>query len=132
MPVSQKGWEVLFSHLIKWLSNLRRAREQRKKDSIAALRDVIKVVRRTTIYMRSVREEGKRASKEEQELSVLWTDLGFKLHDLGLHKLAKRCEIRGAQWADPSRYDEEFMKKADASLESIERLARITLNEIQK
>lgn len=132
MPISQKTWETLFSHLIKWLSNLRRAKEQRKKDSIDALRDVIKVVRRTTIYMRSVREEGRRSTEEEQALSLLWTDLGFKLQDLGLHKLAKRCEIRGAQWADPGRYDEDFMGKADASLESIERLARITLNEISK
>ncbi|MDZ7736538.1 MAG: hypothetical protein U5P41_10870 [Gammaproteobacteria bacterium] len=51
MPVTQKGWEVLFSHLIKWLFNL---------------------------------------------------------------------------------HDEEFMKKADASLESIGRLARLTLTEIEK
>lgn len=132
MPVTQKGWEVLFSHLIKWLSNLRRARDQRKKDSVAALRDVIKVVRRTAIYMRSVREHNKRSRKEEQKLSTQWTDLGFKLNDLGLSKLAKRCEIRGAQWADPDRYDEEFMKKADASLDSIEKLARLTLTEIGK
>lgn len=132
MPVSEKGWELLFSHLIKWLSNLRRAKEQRKKDSITALRDVIKVVRRTAIYMRSAPEDNKRLVKEEQELSVLWTDLSFKLQDLGLVKLAKRCEIRGAQWAHPSRYDEEFMKKADASLESVEKLARLTLNEINQ
>lgn len=132
MPVSEKGWELLFSHLIKWLSNLRRAKEQRKKDSIAALRDVIKVVRRTAIYMRNAHEDNKRSVREEQELSVLWTDLGFKLQDLGLVRLAKRCEIRGAQWADPSRYDEEFMKKADASLDSIEKLARLTLNEINQ
>lgn len=132
MPVTQKAWETLFSHLIKWLSNLRRARDQRKKDSVAALREVIKVVRRTAIYMRSIREQNKRSRKEEQKLSSLWTDLGFKLNDLGLTRLAKRCEIRGAQWADPSRYDDDFMKKADASLESIERLARLTLNEIDK
>lgn len=132
MPVTQKGWEVLFSHLIKWLSNLRRAREQRKQDSVSALREVIKVSRRTAIYMRSIREDNKRSRKEEQKLSSLWTDLGFKLNDLGLGKLAKRCEIRGAQWADPGRYDDEFMKKADASLESIERLARLTLTEIEK
>lgn len=132
MPVTQKGWEVLFTHLVRWLANLRRARQQRKQESIAALRDVIKVVRRTTVYMRHVRERNKRSVKQEQALSALWTDLGFRLKDLGLHKLAKRCEIRGAQWADPARYDDTFLKRADISLETIERLARQTLNEIER
>lgn len=130
--ITQKGWETLFSHLIKWLANLRRARQKRKQESIAALRDVIKVIRRTSVYLRSAQETNKRSNREELELSLQWTDLGFKLEDLGLTKLAKRCEIRGAQWADPSRYDGEFIKKADVSLESIEKLARMTLNEITR
>lgn len=132
MPITQQGWEILFSHLIKWLSNLRRARQKRKQESIAALRDVIKVIRRTTVYLRGAQQNNRRSDQEELELSLQWTELGFKLEDLGLTKLAKRCEIRGAQWADPSRYDEEFIRKADVSLESIEKLAWTTLNEIKQ
>jgi hypothetical protein len=120
----------LLGHLLRWLNNLQRAREARKRESIDALRDVILAVRRTTIYLRHVGETGRKNLKEEGELAHLWTRLGFRMEDLGLGKLAKRCDISGQHWADPARFTDQFIKQADISLTSIERLARVTLTEL--
>lgn len=128
--VSPSQLSGLLGHLIRWLSNLRRAGEQRKRQSVTALRDVILAVRETTVYLRTVHETGRKNLTTEKELARLWTELAFQMEDLGLGKLAKRCDISGQQWADPKRFNEDFLNKADVSLESIERLARLTLREI--
>ena len=43
----------------------------------------------------------------------------ISLSDLGLSKLARRCEISGRYWADPSTFDAVFLDKADVGLERL-------------
>lgn len=124
-------WRRLFGHLIRWLGNLRRAGERRKIESKRALRDVVRAVRRTTVYLRAA-EAGEASPSDQAELAERWTELGFRLEDLGLSKLAKRCEIRGRHGADPETFDAEFLERADIQLDRIETLARLTLRELER
>lgn len=120
-------FRALFGHLARWLANLRRASDARKRESVEALRDVIVAVRRTAAYLRTRDEAPSLAA--EQALSETWTRLAFRLRDLGLAALAKRCDVSGRHWADPSSLDADFLEKADVSLASIERLALLLLRE---
>lgn len=122
-------WEIL-KHVRSWLANLGRASQERKSQSISAVRDVIKAARETAVYVRKVQETGQANHETEAHLAVLWTELGFTLQDIGIEKLAKRCQIRGKLWADPNYYDQDFLHKADISLERMEKLANEILQQI--
>ncbi|MEQ1599472.1 MAG: hypothetical protein ABL880_08935 [Methylotenera sp.] len=124
-------WEIL-KHVRSWLANLDRASQKRKQQSTHALREVVKAARETAVYMRQVHETGSKNHDTEARLSVLWTDLGYALQDIGIEKLAKRCQITGKHWANPSHYDDEFLKKADVSLERMEKLANEILAGISR
>ena len=115
-------WELLI-HLKKWLTNLKRAGDQRKSESVAALRAVILACRQTTVYVRQLQATGT-DHPTERDLSSIWTELGFALADLGLTKLAKRCDITGRYWSNPHQFDGEFLDKADINLETMEKMAR--------
>ncbi len=123
-------WDLL-KHTSSWLGNLNRAKGNRKKESIDALRKVVKATRKTAVYMRQIKETGQKSHAVETELAELWTELGFALQDLGVTKLAKRCAIKGRQWADPKQFDKDFLEKADVGLDKIEQLANLMLAEIQ-
>ena len=123
-------WE-LFKHLKQWLTNLSRANRERQRESIEALRAVVVAARHTQVYMRRLRDTAGQDHAEEAKLSEMWTGLGFKLSDLGLTKLAKRCDIRGRYWANPDRFDKDFLQKADVGLERMEQLARQMVAEIE-
>lgn len=129
IALTAKDWLELVIHLKKWVTNLRRAGKQRQHESKAALRDVIKAVRHTTVYSRSLKQNKKTSLKQERELSLLWTDLSFQLEDLGLTKLAKRCHITGIYWSDPLQLDKDFLDKAAVGLADIERLAKLNLQQ---
>jgi hypothetical protein len=129
IELSQPELKGLLVHAAKWLWNLRRAGLERKRESLEALRGVIQAVRRTTVYLRAL-NDGQSSLDEERELSLLWTALSFRLQDLKLYALAKKCEIKGRHWADPSAFDTVFIEKADIKLETMERLALMTLREI--
>jgi hypothetical protein len=122
----------LFKHSKQWLTNLQRASTERKTQSIEALRGVVLAARYTQTYIRQLKETEIQDHGEEASLSTVWTELGFKLADLGLSALAKRCDIKGRYWADSSQFDETFLNKADISLERMEQLARLTIGEIQR
>lgn len=122
--------KTLFSHIARWLANLGRANAARRQASIAAVREVILVARRTATYLRHVEQTGRQDVQQEQDLAERWTRLGFAMQDLGLAKLAKRCDIRGRAWADPAQFTPEFLQQADVSLESIERLAAQALRDV--
>ncbi|WP_457676367.1 hypothetical protein [Thiolapillus sp.] len=122
----------LFSHASRWLANLRRARLERKRESIEALRQVITASRETAVYIRQLEDTGRRDHQMERHLALLWTELGFSLEDLGLEKLAKRCQIKGKHWANPEYYDKDFLTRSDISLERMERLARELLADISR
>jgi len=124
-------WELV-KHTGTWVTNLKRAKDSRKKESVDALRKVVIAARQTAVYMRQLKDTGEKSHKTESELSVLWTELGFALEDLGIDKLAKRCRITGKHWADPEKMDQEYLDKADVGLEKMERLANEVLQEINK
>lgn len=125
-------WLGILSHIKKWVANLGRASKERKLQSKEALRSVITAVRETEVYMRNLREGGRKSIKMERKLSVLWTNLAFKLEDLDLDKLAKRCQIKGRYWADSSKFTEEFLKQAGTRLTDIEKMALTELNKVKK
>lgn len=122
-------WEM-FKHLRRWLGNLQRARQARKEESINALRKVILAARQTSIYTRQLQAGMKQDFNRETELATLWTELSFLLADLGLTKLAKRCDIKGRYWADPEQFDIGFLEKSDSSLARMEQLANQIINEL--
>ncbi len=124
-------WELV-KHLKQWLTNLNRASKARQGKSIEALRAVVIVARHTQAYMRLLNDTFNQDHAQEAKLSEMWTELGFKLTDLGLSKLAKRCDIKGRYWADPDQFDSEFLQKADVGLERMEQLARQMLTEIDR
>jgi len=122
-------WDI-FKHTGSWLVNLGRAGEARKRQSVKALREVITAARETAVYIRQMRETGRRDHAAEKYLTVLWTELGFALQDLGIGKLAKRCQIKGKEWSNPEDYNPGFFAKADMSLERMERMAKEILRQI--
>lgn len=124
-------WE-LFKNGVTWLTNLKRASSTRKRESQKAVRKIITTAQETTVYMREMTETGKRNYGREARLSNHWTTLSFDLRDLGIHKLAKRCQIKGKYWSDPNHYDAQFIERADVSLERMERLAREILADIER
>ena len=87
-------WE-LFRHLKSWLTNLQRAGAARKRESVEALRAVVVAARHTQAYLRRLRDHSAQDHAEEARLASMWTELGFRLHDLDLTRLAKRCDISG-------------------------------------
>jgi len=120
----------ILKHARTWLANLNRAGNERKLRSIRALREVVIASRETAVYIRQMQDTGHRTHSTEAHLAVLWTELGFALQDIGITKLAKRCQIKGQHWADPDAYDEDFLKKADVGLERMEKLANEILAQI--
>ncbi len=124
-------WEI-FKHVRSWLANLNRAGLQRKQQSKQALQNVILAARETAVYLRQINTYGKPVHKTERHLAMLWTRLGFELDELGLDKLAKRCHISGRHWADPDFYDAEFLRQADISLQTMEKLAAQILLKLKK
>lgn len=130
--ITGPGLWALVKHLKQWLLNLHKAGAARKAESIKALRAVIVAARHTSVYVRRLNESGGQDHAEEARLAAMWTDLGFQLADLGLAKLAKRCDIKGRYWADPAQFDGDFLDKADVGLERMERLARQMVAEIER
>jgi hypothetical protein len=124
-------WELV-KHLKQWLLNLRRASRERKGQSIRALRSVIVAARHTNTYVRQLSDTGIQSHETEGKLAIKWTELGFELKDLGLAKLAKRCEIKGRYWANPSKFDKSYLQKADVGLERMEQLAKQIIAEIER
>lgn len=124
-------WELI-KHLKSWLTNLRRAGSERKRQSVKALRAVIIAARHTRAYVRLLNDTGKQNHEKEAKLSAMWTQLGFELKDLGLSTLAKRCDITGRYWADPGQFERDFLEKADVGLERMEQLARFMVAEIER
>ena len=124
-------WELI-KHLKQWLTNLNRASNARQRQSIEALRAVVIAARHTQAYVRLLNDTLNQDHAREAKLSEMWTELGFRLTDLGLSKLAKRCDIKGRYWADPDQFDSEFLQKADVGLERMEQLARQMLAQIER
>ena len=113
----------LLAHIKRWVSNLSRAGKERKAESRRALRSVILAVRETEVYIRHIKEGGKKSIKTEKELSLRWTELSFELEDIGLNKLANRCRVTGKYWADPKKFSASFLDTLADKLNQIEQSA---------
>jgi len=130
IEISANDWLGLLTHVKQWLGNLVRAGKERKTESKEALRSVVLAVRETEIYVRHLNEDGKKSIKTERALSLQWTNLSFRLEDIKLNKLAKRCRLKDMYWADPAKFSSEFLDKAGTKLSDIEKLALLALREI--
>lgn len=128
--ISDSLLRELFRHLRAWLTNLQRAGHERKRQSIDALRAVVVAARHTQVYLRKLRVDACQDHGEEAKLAGMWTELGFRLVDLQLTRLAKRCDITGRYWADSDQFDADFLRKADVGLQRMEQLARQMIAEI--
>lgn len=129
-PIITSAISAVIKHVITWLTNLRRAGDARKHESLEAINQVITAARRTNVYNRA-RETGNPDPRIEAELAVIWTELGFELQRLGLIKLAKRCDVTGRYWSSPTSFSKEWLDQADVGLEAVEKLARQIKVEIQ-
>lgn len=131
--LSVSDWITIITHVKKWVTNLLRAKSERKRESKEALRAVIKAVRETTIYLRILREGRQQSIAIEKKLSLLWTELSFRIDDLDLNKLANRCSILGRYWADPTAFTKDFLDSVDIDrLLDIEKLAYTSLKDLKK
>ncbi|PKI07696.1 hypothetical protein CXF78_04175 [Shewanella sp. 11B5] len=122
-------WELI-KHAGSWVSNLKRANDDRKKASMDALQKVVEASRKTGIYLREVEETGQINREKEGELSMLWTELGFLLERLKLEKLAEKCHIKGKHWENPVKSDKDMLSKADVGLEKVEKMALEILRDL--
>lgn len=120
----------LIKHAATWLRNLYRASQERQRQSIDALRGVITASRKTAVYVRQLNKKRERQFEKENELSEMWTKLSFKLYDLQLPELAKKCDLSGRHWADPEQFDDRFLQQADLGLDTMEKLAKQILKEL--
>lgn len=115
--------KVLGTHVATWLRNLSRAKSDRQQESLQAINKVVLALRLTQAYSRGL-QEGQKNHTTEGKIAVQWTELGQELERLGLQSLAKKCDIAGRYWADPSQLDAEFLRQAKTDLASVEKLAR--------
>ena len=115
--------KALGTHVATWLRNLSRAKADRQQESLQAINKVISVLRMTQAYSRGL-QAGEKNHTTEGQIAVQWTELGQALERLGLKALAKKCDIAGRYWADPSQLDAEFLRQAKTDLASVEKLAR--------
>ena len=53
-------WELV-KHAGAWVANLKRAKDERKKQSIEALRKVIVAARQTSVYMRQLKDTDRKS-----------------------------------------------------------------------
>ncbi len=123
-------WELI-KHAGSWVVNLRRASATRKEESVNALRQVILAAQKTSVYIRH-NDTGYKDHNTEAELSTAWTELSFKLEDLGIDALAQRCRMKGMHWANPNQFASEDLEKADIGLQKMEALASEILSEVRR
>lgn len=111
------------THILKWLTNLRRANKDRRRESLKAVNKIVALIRKTTAYSRGLRD-GKQDFGTEAMLAEQWSDLAHDLAELKLVSLAKKCDLTGRFWADAAQFTPDFLTQADISFQSVERLAR--------
>lgn len=111
------------THILKWLTNLNRAKKERKRESLKAVNKVVSLIRKTTAYSRGLRV-GQQDFGMEAMLAEDWSDLAHALSELKLIALAKKCDLNGRYWADSSQFTPEFLLQADISFDTIEKITR--------
>lgn len=135
MPAVEIGVSEILSiitHIKKWVTNLLRAKKERKKQSKEALEAVILAIIETQIYLGDIKERGKKAKskKIEKNLALLWTGLSLKVRSIKLEKLAASCKDLGKYWVDPSLVSKDFIEGLKCNLSEVEKLAENILDQI--
>jgi len=130
-------WLSLIKHVKQWLSNLGRAKKERKLQSKKALRAVLLAVRETERYVTDLNDGQSHSRDREREISYLWSSLAFDLEDLRIEKLAKICRIKGKYWATrkqngQSVFTSDFLNKAGTRLSDVEKTVNVTLRTLAK
>lgn len=115
--------KAVATHVLKWLTNLNRAKKERKHQSLKAVNKAVSLIRKTTAYSRGLRK-GRQDFGLEAALAEDWSDLAYELTSLKLIGLAKKCDITGRYWADSTQFTHEFIMQADIGFQAIEKLAR--------
>ncbi len=122
-------WEVA-KHLKTWVTNLKRARDSRKKESIEALRQVVVSSRGMRIYINEW-SEGVRHYSSEIALSEEWTKLSYLLKDLDLKDLANKCDELAVKLTKIDSTNNETVEKTREALVNIEDRAKEILDEVE-
>ncbi len=115
--------KLIGTHLATWLRNLARAKQDRQQESLRAVNGVVAALRMTQAYTRGL-QAGERNHSTEGEMAAKWTELAYELERLGLDALAKKCDVSGRYWADPSQFDQAFLAQAGTDLAVLEKQAR--------
>ncbi len=91
-------------------------KEHTNKQHLEFLKVASKAVRRTLSY---IRDENKRNTKIEEELSDLWADVAVAAQPFD-PDLANRCYIKGNYWANPDKWQVDKVEEAGIEIERIE------------
>ncbi len=75
-----------------------------------------KAIRRTLSY---IRDENKRDTKTEEELSELWANVALAARPFD-SDLAERCYLKGNYWANPNSWSDEEIKNAGIEIGRID------------
>ena len=122
--------KALATHILKWLTNLNRAKRERQRESLKAVNKVVSLIRKTSAYSRGLRL-GQQDFSAEAELAEDWSDLAHTLDELGLTALAKKCDLSGRYWADSTQFTPAFLSEADIGFQTMEKMARKLATQIK-
>lgn len=116
--------------LTRWLGSLQSARQERRMESVPALRQIFIAAKETAEYLAEVQASGKADAKIEARLARGWTKLSHLMGNMGNAGLAKRCLVKGGLWADASTLSAEYITQASTALREVEKLAESTLAQL--
>ncbi len=102
--------------LWKLVKEGRANKEHTNKQKHEFLKVASKAIRRTLSY---IRDENKRDTKTEEELSELWANVALAARPFDSN-LAERCYLKGNYWANPNNWSDEEVRNAGIEIERIE------------
>lgn len=127
--ISKNKYYEMIEGVFEWLKSLDSTSEKKRKDSVDALRSVVLAIRETSNYLNS---KDTNNYIIEKKLSNSWTELSFKLKDLDMSMLAKKCFLKGKYWSNPEDYNSKNISQSVISLDMMEHLATKQLKAIEK
>lgn len=111
---------VLSSNLLavkRWLL------EPTREPSDAAVGAIVRAVNATTAYIADAAERQERERATERQLIELWQSAALALRSED-PALARRLQIKAEYWANPARWTDADIARAEIYLDDITRIAR--------
>jgi hypothetical protein len=109
---------ALLADLRKWIQQARARKQLRDERGQRAVEAILRAVNETTVYI-AAQARGDRVSRNrEAELSRNWTSAAAALHGID-DDLARRCEMKGAFWANPESWSQDDLTKARILLKQV-------------